>query len=168
MVVGVVVILVVLVAATYTYRTWWTKPNAFGSVGNEYGTRQRADAMRPLSVEMSSPSLSDEPVTLNGARANVVVNTADADFAFVVCHRTEPFIALSRDTSSLCDKAVPVDGQHLSGTDYEKKTIVMTVTPHRAGRVEVNGMTVDYGRGARHLWQRGAEATGPVVILRVK
>lgn len=43
----------------------------------------------------------------------------------------------------------------------------MTLTPQRRGRVVIEGMEVDYARGADHLWQRGSQVTGPVVTLRV-
>jgi hypothetical protein len=37
-----------------------------------------------------------------------------------------------------------------------------------AGRVVIRGMDITYARGSGHLWQRGAEATGPVVKMNVK
>jgi hypothetical protein len=46
-------------------------------------------------------------------------------------------------------------------------TITMTVQPQRRGRVVIEGMEVDYARGADHLGQRGSHVDGPVVKVHV-
>lgn len=47
------------------------------------------------------------------------------------------------------------------------ETITMTVAPQPHGRVVIEGMEVDYTRDSDHLWQRGSQATGPVVKVQV-
>lgn len=44
----------------------------------------------------------------------------------------------------------------------------MTVAPQRPGRVVIEGMNVNYARDSGHLWQRGSQATGPVVKVKVR
>jgi hypothetical protein len=110
-----------------------------------------------------------ETITLNGVRARVVTNTADALISYAVCQRSgEPFMAADGAAARSCEIVDDVAGRRVSLTPAATTTITMTVTPRRAGRVVIRGMDVTYARGSDHLWQRGTQATGPVVKVNVK
>jgi hypothetical protein len=153
------------------YSLWWTKPSTFTAVGNGFSMRQTAPDLHPVTFDMVQRSIHEDPetITLNGVRARVVTNTADALISYAVCQRSgEPFMAADGAAARSCEIVDDVAGRRVSLTPAATTTITMTVTPRRAGRVVIRGMDVTYARGSDHLWQRGTQATGPVVKVNVK
>lgn len=161
----------VVLGLVLAYSQWWTKPSTFGEVGNEFGMKQSAPDLHPITFDMVERSIQEDPesITLNGVRARVVSNTADAHITFAVCQRSgEPFMAADGAAARSCETVTDVPGRQVRLTPAATTTITMTVTPRRAGRVVIRGMDVTYTRGSDHLWQRGTQATGPVVRVHVK
>lgn len=66
-----------------------------------------------------------------------------------------------------CETVTEAEGQQVRLTANATTTITMTVTPQHRDRVFIEGMGVDYTRDSHHLWQRGGQATGPVVKVQV-
>lgn len=159
------------VALALAYALWWTKPTAFGAVGNGFGFEQTTETMHPVTVDMvQRPAHADaETVTVNDVSPRVVANTADALITFSVCRRGEdsPFMSADGPAERSCETVSKVEGQRVRLTGNASTTITMTVTPQRRGRVVIRGMDVDYSRGSGQLWQRGSEVTGPVVTMKV-
>lgn len=175
----IVAVLVVLVALglTLAYSLWWTKPTTFGVSGNEFGSnvfgfRQTTETMHPVTVDMVQRSVYDdaETITVHDVSPRVVANTADALITFAVCRRSEdfPFASADGPGERSCETVSGVEGQQMHLTGDAITTITMTVAPRRHGRVVIRGMEVDYSRGSDHLWQRGSQATGPVVKVQVR
>lgn len=165
--------LVVLTALglALAYSLWWTNPTAFTSVGNAFGFKQTTETMHPVTVDMVQRSVhaDTETITLNHVSARVVTNTADARITFAVCQREgTPFMSANGPATRSCETVTEVEGQQVRLTAGATATITMTVAPQRRGRVVIGGMEVDYTRGADHLWQRGSQATGPVVKVQVR
>jgi hypothetical protein len=164
-------VLLLGLALVLAYSLWWTKPNTFTAVGNGFLMKQTAPDLHPLTYDMVQRSIHEDPetITLNAVRARVLTNTADALITFAVCQRSsEPFMAADGTAARSCETVTDVSGQRVRLTPDATTTITMTVTPRRAGRVVIRGMAVTYARGADHLWQRGTQATGPVVKVNVK
>lgn len=165
------ILVATIVGLALAYSLWWTKPTTFGGVGNGFGFTQTAETMHPVTVDMvqRSAHADAETVTVNDASPRVVANTADALITFVVCRRSEDSLFMSADgvAKRSCETFTEVDGQEVDLTEEATTTITMTVAPRRHGRVVIRGMEVDYIRGFGHLWQRGSEATGPVVKMEV-
>lgn len=164
--------LVLLTASglTLAYSLWWTKPTTFTSIGNVFGFKQTTRTMHPVTVDMVQRSVHADPETikLNDVRPRVVMNSADALITFAVCTREgAPTMAANGRATRMCDTVTAVDGQQVRLIPEATTTITMTVTPQRRGRVVIRGMTVDYSRGPDQLWQRGSQATGPVVKVHV-
>ncbi|WKN46745.1 hypothetical protein [Nocardioides sp. Arc9.136] len=152
------------------YSRWWTKPSTFTAVGNGFSTKQAASNPHPVTFDMVQRPIHEDPetITVNGVRPRVVTNTADALITFAVCQRSgEPFIAADGTADRSCDSLADVAGRKVRLAPAATTTIAMTVTPRRAGRVVIRGMDVTYVRGADHLWQRGTQATGMVVNVKV-
>jgi hypothetical protein len=153
------------------YSLWWTKPTAFGGVGNGFGFKQTAETMHPVTIDMvqRSAHAAAETITVNDVSPRIIANTADAVITFAVCSRSgdAPFMSADGLAKRSCETLTEVEGQQVRLTGDATTTITMTVTPRRHGRVVIRGMEVDYSRGSGHLWQRGSEATGPVVKLKV-
>lgn len=150
---------------------WWTKPKAFTAVGNGFSMKQTAPKLYPVTFDMVQRSVHEAPetITLNGVRPRAVTNTADALITFAVCQRRgEPFMSADGAAGRSCETVTDVAGRQIRLTPAATTTITMTVTPRRAGRVVIRGMDITYARGSGHLWQRGTEATGPVVKMNVK
>lgn len=165
--------LVVLTALglTLAYSLWWTKPTTFTAVGNGHGFKQTAETMHPVTIDMIQRSVhaDAETITLNDVDPRVVTNTAEALITFAVCRRSEesPFMAADGPAKRSCETVDEVEGQQVRLTADATTTITMTVAPQRHGRVVINGMKVNYTRDSGHLWQRGSQATGPVVKMKV-
>lgn len=166
---GMVVVTIIGLASAYWL--WWTKPTTFGAVGNGLGFEQTAGTMHPVTIDMvqRSAHADAETITVNHVSPRVTMNTADAVITFAVCHRSEDSMFGAADglAKRSCGTIADVEGQQVRLTGDATTTITMTVTPRRPGRVVIRGMDVDYIRGSDHLWQRGSEATGPVVKIRV-
>ena len=154
------------------YSLWWTKPSTFTAVGNGLSMRQTAPDLHPVTFDMVQRSIDEAPetITLHEVRARIVANSADARITFAVCQRSgEPFMAVAGGTAGRsCETVTDVAGRQVRLTPAATSTITLTVTPQRTGRVVIRGMDVTYARGADHLWQRGTQATGPVVKVNVK
>jgi hypothetical protein len=164
-------VLLTALGLTLAYSLWWTKPTTFTSVGNEFRLKQTTETIHPVTIDMVQRSVHEDPetITLNGVRARIATNTADALITYAVCQRSgEPFMAADGAAARSCEIVDDVAGRQVSLTPAATTTITMTVTPRRAGRVVIRGMDVTYARGADHLWQRGTQATGPVVKVNVK
>lgn len=156
---------------TLAYSLWWTKPTTFTGVGNEFGFKQSTETMHPVTVDMVQRSVhaEAETITVNDVEPRVVANTADALITFAVCRQSEdsPFGSADGPAERSCETVHDVEGQQVRLTADATTTITMTVTPQRHGRVVIKGMNVHYARDSGHLWQRGTQATGPVVKMKV-
>lgn len=153
------------------YSLWWTKPSTFTDVGNGFSMKQTVSDLHPVTFDMVQRSIDEDPeiITLTGVRARVGTNSAGALITFAVCQREgTPFMSADGTAARSCETVADVEGQDVRLTPAATTTITMTVTPRRAGRVVIRGMDVDYTRGANHLWQRGTQATGPVVKVSVR
>ncbi len=153
------------------YSLWWTKPNTFTDVGNGLSMKQTVADLHPVTFDMVQRSVHEDPetITLNGVRPRVLTNTADALVTFAICQRSgEPFMSADGVAARSCELVTDVDGERVRLTPAATTTITMTVTPRRPGQVVIRGMDVTYARGSDHLWQRGTQATGPVVKVNVK
>jgi hypothetical protein len=154
---------------------WWIRPDTFGPVGNAYGFRQQmhprpaAHALRvqPVNINMLEVSAHQDPetVVVRSAEPRVMTNTADADITLSYCVAREPTMSAHGQLSRTCAEIEDVGGQHMRVPGGA--TVMMTVTPHRAGHVVVRGIDIAYARGAGRLWQRGHEITGLVVRVNV-
>jgi hypothetical protein len=165
------ILVATIVGLALAYSLWWTKPTTFGGVGNGFGFKQTTETMHPVTVDMvqRSAHADAETITVNDVSPRVISNTADALITFAVCRRSEdsPFMSADGLAKRSCETLTEVEGQQVRLTGDATTTITMTVVPRRHGRVVIRGMEVDYTRGSGHLWQRGSEATGPVVKMKV-
>lgn len=165
------ILVATVVGLALAYSSWWTKPTAFGGVGNGFGFKQATETMHPVTVDMvqRSAHADAETITVNEVSPRIVANTADALITFAVCRRSEDALFMAADglAKRSCETLTEVEGQQVRLTGEATTTITMTVTPRRPGRVVIRGMEVDYIRGSGHVWQRGSEATGPVVKMKV-
>ncbi|WP_435744787.1 hypothetical protein [Nocardioides sp. SYSU DS0663] len=153
------------------YSLWWTKPTTFTPVGNGLGIKQTTANLHPVTFDMVQRSIHQDPetITVERIRARVATNTADASVTFAICQRkTIPFMSASGTPARSCETVTDVEGQRVRLTPAATTTITMTVTPRRPGRVVIRGMAVTYSRGPEQLWQRGTQATGPVVKATVE
>ncbi|WP_121253061.1 hypothetical protein [Nocardioides ferulae] len=153
------------VTAVIGYRPW-SEPQVFGPGGGAVGTPHRLGG-RPMHFEVL-PLRSSEVVTVRDADPVVVTNTADAEIRLSLCRRTEVdwFVLTRRPLDDLCTYTESVEGR-LDLTDKDLR-VVLTVDPQQPGRVIVDGVHLDYTRDWRHLWQRGSEATGMTVAVKVR
>jgi hypothetical protein len=152
------------------YSSWWTRPSTFTELGNAFSMKQAASDLHPVTFDMVQRSVHEGPetITVDEVRARIVTNTADALITFAVCQRNdEPFMSADGTAARSCDTVTDVADRQVRLTADATTTITMTVTPRRAGRVWIRGMDVSYARGPYHLWQRGSQATGPVVKVDV-
>jgi hypothetical protein len=164
-------VFLVVLGLVLAYFLWWTKPSTFTDVGNGLSMKQTAADLHPVTFDMVQRSVHEDPetITLNEVRARVVTTTADALITFAVCQRSdEMFMSADGTAARSCETVTDVAGRQVRLTPAATTTITMTVTPRRAGRVSIRGMDVTYARESDHLWQRGTQATGPVVKVNVK
>ncbi|MDN4161106.1 hypothetical protein [Nocardioides abyssi] len=161
----VAIVLVILTGVgALIYRS--SEPTAFDSFGNGMAMRLPEDGSRTLLVDVGYAS-STETVTLRSARAAVVQNTANADIEFFVCGIRQRVGASFDPVEQVCSGTTAIGG-HRFVIGSEKETVMMAVTPRRAGQVVLRGAIIEYARGARHLWQTGEERIGPVVRIETK
>ena len=164
-------LVVAILGLVLAYSLWWTKPTTFAGVGNGFGFRQTTETMHPVTVDMVQRSVhaDAETITLNDVSPRVVTNTADALITFAVCRQSEesPFMSADGPARRSCENVTEVEGQQVRLAADATTTITMTVAAQRHGRVVIEGMEVSYTRDSDHLWQRGSQATGPVVKMKV-
>lgn len=166
------ILVATIVGLALAYSSWWTKPTAFGGVGNGFGFKQTTETMHPVTVDMvqRSAHADAETITVHEVGPRIITNTADALITFAVCRRSGDSLFMAADglAERSCESVTEVEGQQVRLTGDATTTITMTVVPRRHGRVVIRGMEVDYIRGSGHLWQRGSEATGPVVKMKIR
>jgi hypothetical protein len=163
----------ILVAGVVAYQMWWSEPNAFNALGNGMSTTQRVNDLQTLNVDVGVAQ-SAETVSLRDVEGVVFQNTADAEIEFVIC-RWKPGLdaRLGADRGSLngyCASTTPASTQkvNLDATAPRAESIILRITPKKAGRIELHGINIEYQRGWRHLWQTGTEHTGPDITITVK
>ena len=165
------VVVATIVGLALAYSSWWTKPTTFGGVGNEFGFKQTTETLHPVTIDMvqRSAHADAETITVHDVSPRIITNTADALITFAVCRRSGDSLFMAADglAKRSCETLTEVEGQQVRLTGDAITTITMTVAPRRHGRVVIRGMEVDHTRGPDRLWQRGREATGPVVKLNV-
>lgn len=164
---GLTAVAVLVVGVGLTYSLWWTKPSAFTPVGGGF-FYDPTQSLRPATAAMVN-EIAEQPevVTVTRASPRVVVNTADARITFARCEGDPAFFTVRGPASRVCESLGEVEGQQLTLGLKATETITMTIEPRQPGRVVVRGMRTDYTRGAGHLWQRGSQATGPVIKMRI-
>ena len=168
----VVVIVLVLVAVVLAKAfAWWSNPTVFGPPGNGVATTMKAGELQALHVAMTEVSIHapTSRVRLDHARPRAVTNTAAAQVSFSVCTvRDTGFIAIRGPLGEYCTDVERLQGTELLVSGDNRQYVVMTVRPTRVGVVRIDGIEVAYARGWRHAWQRGTEATGLEVRIRVR
>jgi hypothetical protein len=150
------------------YSLWWTKPSAFTPVGGGF-FYDPTPSLRPVTAAMAYAPVEAAPekVTVTRATPRVVTNTADARITFAHCVPDGALATARGPASRVCESLGEVEGAELTLNSKGTETIAMTIQPRQPGRVVVRGMRIDYTRGAGHLWQRGSQATGPVIKMRI-
>lgn len=156
-----------VVCVGLAHSLWWTRPSAFTPVGGGF-FHDPTQSLRPVTAAMVN-EVAEQPEVVTVARVTprVVTNTADARITFARCQLDDAFIAARGPASRVCESLGEVEGQQLTLGSKAAETIAMTIEPRQPGRVVVRGMRIDYTRGAGHLWQRGSQATGPVIKMRI-
>ncbi|CAN5144047.1 hypothetical protein BH09ACT12_BH09ACT12_08180 [soil metagenome] len=165
---GIVVVVALLTGVSVVAWTW-RHPTAFGDAPSEVSTS--ADTWHvdeAIFVGMTYPVAEGSvPVTLHEAEANVVTNTADATITFGICTLTPDKGTIgsvrAKGFSTLCTSWLPVADHRLASSTDQPEQLLMKVTPHQPGSVEIAGAAVTYSDG----WQRGAQDIGEYLSLRV-
>ena len=115
-------------------------------------------------VDAGVVSVSTDPMQVVEVRPRITVDTAEADITVRLC-RPVTGSAVDRSTAPIADECrsvsdVPTQGQVLLAPGTAQ--LVVSVTPRRAGRVQIEGYDVTYV-DAGH---RGTEHAGREVVLR--
>ena len=144
---------------------WRTHPTVLPEVGNSVGMKMSLDKRPTMYFGVTYPDGEGETVTIDSVSPRVFENTARAGFAFYLCNEgDEGFfgVASPEDFEQFCPRPVPVvrDTTFAVG-ETERTHLVMGVTVHRPGRVEINGVEVTYSVGL----QRGTQATGLEFVI---
>lgn len=162
----------VTVLATVSVLAWtWRHPTAFPEVASDVSvSSDRWLVGEPLFVGMTFPfTQGEKAVTLHGAEANLVANTADAIVSFGICALkpdADGSISSGRaqDIAELCTTWGPIDEHRLTSDTAPLLQLLMKVTPRQGGTVEIAGAKLTYSQG----WQRGAQNIGEHLRLRAR
>ena len=153
---------VLAVAVLASAAFWWrTHPHRLRGVGNE--TALPVAVGRSAVVGLFGGPESGR-IRIVRVQPRVAANTAGADLRVLLCRGRGPdpvgtaFGTAGRVCASVRDPGGVLLGRLTRGGDY----LVLEVTPHRTGTVVVNGLHVEYRAG----WQRGAQDSGEVVVVR--
>jgi hypothetical protein len=115
-------------------------------------------------VDAGVVAAGSDPMQVVEVRPRVTVDTAEADITVRLCRPTTG-LAVDRSTASIGDECrsvsdVPTQGQVTLAPGTAQ--LVVSVTPRKAGRVQIEGYDVTYV-DAGH---RGTEHAGREVVLR--
>ncbi|MCW2789553.1 MAG: hypothetical protein JWP56_1856 [Aeromicrobium sp.] len=159
-------VVVVLIAVVAGYVFWWSKPTAFGGWGDEVGATVKVG--QTLNVDMGL-TYSAEVVSLHHARPVVVKNSADAELELVACRYTsETVVGLSLGSlDSSCSAVVPLAGRRFPAPTSDE-SIILRITPRIPGDILLEGVSINYTRGWKHLWQTGDEQSGFGVSIKAR
>lgn len=140
----------------------WRHPHAFRDWDGRYSA-SLVDARigETHYFGLTDPNELTTTVTLRSAAPRVEVNTAGATFDVLECiapPQGEDFgigVANEQDIGRFCELSSIADAR-LSPQDKPARTILLAITPHRAGVVKVRGVDVRYDAG----WRSGVQRIG--------
>ncbi|GAB3855031.1 hypothetical protein GCM10028801_10100 [Nocardioides maradonensis] len=144
----------------------WRHPHAFRDESGFSEFLNRARVGRTTYVGLAGAEVVSMRVTLTSAAPRVVTNTADATIEVLVCvlrhGQTGGGVGLQgeRMTHRMCDLG-PASGAELLPGGFPSRELVVAITPHRPGRVRIDGIDVRYDAG----WRRGSQHIGIVAGL---
>ena len=137
-------------------------------------SKLRVAAIHPLSVDLVSHSVREkaEVVTLRDLEAVVQRDTAGATITFSLCQqRPTRWLSANAGPERICTRVDELDqvaGVRVALNGDAAQTLVMTVTPERAGTVVIDGVEASYTRDAHHLWRHESVTVGPQVAITVR
>lgn len=127
---------------------WWSHPNVYGDVGDEFGARPEA-LMSVYVAMVEEPDLGR--VTIINAEPRVHVFGGEAQADVLLCNAARIGIVYGDDVESQCFPP----GQQRDDASWDQ--VVLKVTPLGAGAVVVvDGIDLTY----KTQFQRGSEHTG--------
>lgn len=133
--------LLALAAGTF----WVTHPRSFGSPDEGIVMSGDIPVDEPLHIGMTLGTYDrDADIALRRAEAHVVEDSAGSAITFQVCtYATKSDGAIASATGDLgdyCSNLEPVDGSTFRmRTSGRPQEIIMTITPSRPGRIEIEG-----------------------------
>ena len=150
--IGVAAILVALVGGFFW---WWSHPALFLDVNASEWLEAQPLAHAAFSSSVTFPPQSGgEVITLNSATAHFSENSAQAHATFVVCRGL--IGGAGADLSKVCTsvRQLPTTFRYLPES---KDSVVIVITPTRAGRATVDAVTLNYDEGGSALWRQGSQ-----------
>lgn len=143
----------------------WRHPGVFEpspELAWGYG-HQPVDRVLYFGLSAPANTRDGEQVTVHQLAPRVTTNTSGATFSFFACTlaptATGP-VAAVRDVNVPCAEVRRLDPGATFETGPDRQ-LVMSVQPTRPGRVELSGVSLDYGQG----WQRGSAWFGTRVAI---
>ena len=153
----------VLVAGLAAAGWSWRHPAAFTEAGGWGVGHKDLPLGVPLYLGMSNEDRGTSGVvSIHAARPHVVSDSASARIEFFVCTIDESAgvgaigTSLGSDIHDYCSALVPAEGATLELNADPPQQLVMAVSLTNAGRVQVQGIDLDYSDG----WQRGTQRIG--------
>lgn len=158
------VVLAMLLTAVGWFWHWHTHPDVFSKGGgSSVGALVNLTRQPTVYVGVTFPQIgSDGIATVDSISPHLTRNTAAAGFGFYICEHGSVGVVRPGDLDENCPDLVPVvRGTKLDVSEAADQQLVMGVTVHRTGDVQVNGVDITYTHG----WQHGTQQTGLVVRL---
>jgi hypothetical protein len=162
-------VLTVLLVAGFVIVDRWRHPEAFGPISG-FGVGFKD--VHPGRTVYVGVMFEDQDATgtahLHHISANVVSDSADTDIGFVMCTivpgNSAFGAARQADLESGCSSLEPVEDADMELNGDPRQQVLMSLTPHRSGKVRVRGVDVSYRDG----WQDGTQTTGGDVEVTTK
>lgn len=146
-----------IVLGLLAFGWWWTHPTLFSDLSGEYSADPRPVDQAAVALSVTYPPMHGGAVVdLRSASAHFRDDSVAARATFVICRGTTPLGLVDGDLAKWCTSVLdlPATLQYKPSSD---ETVVMRVQPTRPGRVVIDSVTLDYRRGADHLWQQGTQ-----------
>lgn len=159
----------VLLAGLAAAGWWWRHPAAFTEAGG-WGVGNKDFPLGvPLYVGMSYEERgASGAATIHAVRTHVVSDSAGARIEFFVCtiDKSAGVGAIGTYRGSTihhdCSSLLPAEGATLRLNADPRQQLVMAVSLTHAGRVQIQGVDLDYNYG----WQHGTQRIGGDVDVR--
>ncbi|MDO7869552.1 hypothetical protein [Nocardioides jiangxiensis] len=164
-----IAIVLVLIAIATAVGWTWRHPKTFDDYPMGLQQDMRLGKVGEPFYFSLTQGWDDRPtVTLHDARPEITVNTAAAEVRVVACRIKTTSNSLigsagEATASETCD-IQPIHDATLNAKADHLTQLLLEVTPHRPGRVEVRSVDLNYSEG----WRSGHQRTGDRVTLRAR
>lgn len=155
------------IAGLVVLASLWRHPGAFEDAGGWAAGNEHAEVGEPLYVGMSYENGDGGgSITIHGVVPHIVSDTAGAAVTFFVCTVDPDVVGAvgvvgDDEIRQECAEIAPADGATMGLNATPRQQVVMAVTLGHAGRVEIDGIDIDYSHG----WQSGTQHTGGEVVV---